>query len=282
MRSIQLPPLILTIGIILLSGVSPVGAEEDAEGLQTRLVPIEPTYEIGKPMKLRADLVNVGSTPAPYDSIGYAQYNGRLIVKGPDGKAVPYIGPWSGDQVGMTSELPSLKPGETLTVFTIDLAQTYYIDHPGQYTIQHNGEYIPKSEPVRVTIRPGRLSEADEIVGRLLKEFGPGWTVSKGLPNEAGPVRPPNGIVVVYLDEGTPSYGRGPLCIYQLRRADPAFAQPDKAMPPIEYLGEDRWGAVYARDGLQGFVNPMRAVGLLPRVRDQIKQALEISTPRLQ
>ncbi len=281
--------LSLLVATTILIGVSTVQAGDDASGLRTRLVPLEPIYVIGKPMMLRVELVNVGSAPVSYDPYKeYAEFNGRLLVKGSGGETIPYIGPWSSDQESVGTSRPTLEPRRSVPVFTIDLATAYYIDRPGRYTIQHNGEFIPKSEPIEIVVQPGRLSDADEIVGHLLKEFQPGWTVEKRVPDKDSPelFQPPNGIVEVCLTQGTPAMLELALAVWQLRRAvDLAIVQDKRSRPevPIEYLGQNRWGAVYARDSTSfGLLDETaeKAKGLLPHVKNRLMRAMEISTDR--
>ncbi len=278
--------LIIMAGLIL-NGVFKVQVCQAAEALQTRLVPLEPAYEIGKPMMLRVELVNTGSTPVSYYPYSaYAAYNGRLIIKGPDGQVIPYIGPWSSDQESMGTPSPMLEAGGSVPVFTIDLAATYFIDRPGRYTLQHNGEFIPKAGPIDVMVRPGRLSEADEVVGHLRKEFGVGWTLEKALPNDSSPepFRSSNTIVGVAVIEGVQRMLESPVVVWQVRQLiDPSMLQKNSSKePPIEYLGRNWLGVVYAQDGgsLNLRTESVVAGGILPRVRKSLIQALEVIDDR--
>ncbi len=220
----------------------------------------------------------------PY--MAYAQYNNRLVVKDPKGESIPYVGAWSGDQMEENASHLTLESGTSVTICTIDLAAAYHIVHQGRYTLQYSGEFIPKSDPIEVMVEPGHVSEADEVVDRLLKEFMTGWNLEKVLPHDASPqgFRLPHGVVEVRLCEGRPGYGMTPIIVWQVRQpVDLATVQDAwSATIPLEYLGQNRWGAVYARDSAQVSVieelsqKRNRPLGVLPRVRKRLMRALEI------
>ncbi len=48
--------------VVLVAGFSVQGSES-SPGLQTKLTPLEPVYQVGRPMRLQMELVNTGSMP---------------------------------------------------------------------------------------------------------------------------------------------------------------------------------------------------------------------------
>ncbi len=277
----------LVLTVMMLG--SPIQGDENSPGLYTKLVPLEPAYQIGKPMPLRVELINASAVPAPYSPYtGYAQYNGRLVVTGPQGKSIPYVGAWSGDQEEMGASSPTLKAGGSVTVCTIDLAANYLMIRPGRYTLQHNGEFVPKSNPIEVIVESGQVSEADEVIDRLFNEFGADWTLEKVLPDNASPegFRPPNGVVQVNLTEGAPGYGKAPIVVWQVKQPVDLAAVHDvlSSITPFQYFGKNDWGPVYVRDSalisVLGELKPERnqALGVLPRIRERLARALSIRT----
>ena len=94
-------------------------------------------------------------------------------------------------------------------------------------------------------------------------------------------LRVEGGLVEVDLTEGKPRMLEWPVVICQARQAvDPSLVQKSRSM---EYLGHNRWGVVYARDGYSFDMFERRdavALGMLPRIRSRLIRALEIVTDR--
>ncbi len=139
---------------------APEGKSSRNPGLKTKLIPLESKYIVGKPMKFRVDLTNIGTTPAPYNLIATASCwkDNPLMVTGPDGKSPQYIGPLSNNNTIYFSDdqLPKLQPNAVVTIFKFDLARYYDIQQPGSYTVQYGVEYeFPNSNIVNITVYPG-------------------------------------------------------------------------------------------------------------------------------
>lgn len=273
------------LGFAMAIGFATIGiavtalADNGRSVIRTRLMPLEFEYVIGQPMRLRAELVNTGSQSAIYSPYaGYAAYNGRVLVRGPEGAAVPYVGSWSSDQEEAGAKSLSLRPAEAVPIFTIDLSTAYHIDRPGPYTVRlGENQFMPASSPVELLVKPGQLSEADEIVGRFLREFKREWTLIKELPSEntSSLLRSPHAIVRVTVVKGRPSMGASrAVVIWQMRQAVD-LTRDDRSLQnaPIEYFGRNPWGVVYAADIVD---ERAQAQGLLSRVRRKIVRALEI------
>jgi hypothetical protein len=129
---------------------------------------------LGKPILLTLDLVNEGGTMVNVD-YPEATINGSLVISGPDGKPVPYIGGLI--HRGGYSIYP-LGPGMRMTLtedFDFDLRDQYLIDKPGRYVVGYEGKALVIDHKVamvkpctlEVDVAPGKLDRRMEIASRL-------------------------------------------------------------------------------------------------------------------
>jgi hypothetical protein len=142
------------------------------KGLASRLSLTTKEPRLGEPVRVRLEVKNVGEGPATYDS-QQAAVNNSLIVKGPDGAAVPYIGLSYQTLGGPTA----LGPGETKSVFAeLDVAAQYLIERAGNYTVQSRARGgIPASNVLAMTVRPGTLSDFQKLFATLYRSTPAGW-----------------------------------------------------------------------------------------------------------
>lgn len=164
---------ILFVSQIMAADNTPWGAEKG--GLASRLTSVTEKPAVGRPLRLKLEIKNRGSAPAKYDD-QQAAVNGSLIITGPDGAKVPFIG-----GTFQTFGAPTtLKPGESKTIFEkLDIAEQYLIEVPGQYRIQaRGGSGVPESNVLTVAIGPGTPSDFQKLLGSLRKVMPAGWRVS--------------------------------------------------------------------------------------------------------
>jgi len=104
--------------------------------VRTILTAAGKTFVLGEPMLFRLELVNEGTVTVFYDHQQVA-VNGSMIIRDQRGHRVPYIaGPYQ-----TSGEFRPLKPRESVVLFdNFDITSQYYIDAPGRYSIQFNGE----------------------------------------------------------------------------------------------------------------------------------------------
>jgi hypothetical protein len=141
-------------------------------GLASRLSVMTPKPILGEALKLKLEVKNVADGPKSYNSQQSAT-NNSLLVKGPDGKEVPYIG-----GTYQTSGQPTtLASGETKVVFgELNLSAQYLIERAGEYSVQSRARGgVPASQVLKVTVGPGTLSEFQRLFGALHRAAPAGW-----------------------------------------------------------------------------------------------------------
>lgn len=113
------------------------------EKVHTRLVPLNPEFVLGEPMRFRLELINGSDVELAYDAQQVA-VNASLIVKNAAGVIVPYVG-------GPTQTGGFYKPlGPSQTAVLADdmnIAPQYYISQPGRYTVQFTGGALSSASP---------------------------------------------------------------------------------------------------------------------------------------
>jgi hypothetical protein len=141
-------------------------------GLASRLSLATAKPTLGEPMKVRLEVKNVGDAPVSYNSQQSAT-NNSLLIKGPDGKEIPYIG-GSYQTAGQPTTLAS---GDTKSVYSeLDVVPQYLIEKAGEYTIQSRARGgIPASQVLKITIAPGTLSDFQRLFGALHRSAPAGW-----------------------------------------------------------------------------------------------------------
>ena len=214
-----------------------------------------------------------------------ADVNDSMLIRGPDGKRVPYVAGMY--QTGSTG-LRSLAPGETdMLISGLDLASQYLFTKPGSYTIQFRGlpalgqgfgQAIPPSGEITVKMQPGKLPFEMQVPARLLEVLPAEWDIRLNMrvaEVESGNVHPPGwktgpGTYVELVshpnkEESTPNVE----IWVAKRRLVPKNA---KAGQPAVYLGEGADGHVYWQ------VNA-KAKTAWPDIEKKVKAALRIATP---
>ena len=120
---------------VTVASQAPWGTTSERGGLRTRLVPLQDVFALGKPMKFRLEMQNLG----PHDDYYQKRPHDAgdcLQVFGPLGEPVPYIGgshpaagPWE-----------SLGPSRTVVLFDgLDLFRQYALSRPGTYWVLFPG-----------------------------------------------------------------------------------------------------------------------------------------------
>jgi len=224
-------------------------------GLQTRLVPEDNAYTLGKAVRVRLELRNVGEAPQTYRDRPFDTQE-PLEVRGPAGRPVPYIaGPC---QVMVHPE--TIEPGQMRVLFKeFDVANDYLMIEPGRYTIWFKGEPqpvgpgevnagVPQSGRLTIQVGPGEVSPRLRALKRLIDVTPSGWFFGAAEARD-GPVTPNGreagrGMRVYY---GT---GKGPGSIFlQLCVTDSAVGKSAAPLPsnvlPSEYLGATAVGHAY-------------------------------------
>jgi hypothetical protein len=234
------------------------------------LTALSKEFVIGQPMLFRVEMTNVSNSPIESEQTTQVMVNNPMIVKGPDGKVIPYV-----DTQCQTLARPEvIQPGETVALAVeYDVTSQYRIIEPGRYTFQVNvfrGYGIAPSNIVEIEVKPGELSPADSIVERLLKILPEGWTYTRRvISREPTPENSSNAFVSIWLMGGgmqkdihlNISVG---IKIYLTE--DEVTVEPDEFASGL--LGRCRWGPVY--------VEAYDAKLLWPDYREQIIKALDI------
>jgi hypothetical protein len=153
---------------------TPWGAAKN--GLSTRILSLEKDPAVGQKLKVQLEVKNVDSTPKTFDDQQSA-VNGSLIVKGPDGKDVPYIG--LGFQT-MGSKT-TLAPGATkVVVKELDVAEQYLIEKPGKYTVQSRERGgLPASNELTMTLKAGELAGMTKLFASIHRAAPAGWRAAR-------------------------------------------------------------------------------------------------------
>jgi hypothetical protein len=138
-------------------------------GLQTRLSPLTPDFQLGQPMLLRLEVRNSGSEWITYDRNNGYDTCWPYVVICPSGTRAHYTrGP-----VQTVESEQTMPPGSGSVLFDkSDLAARYLIVEPGDYTIQWRGEGglrgLPPSNTLKLTVRPGKVSSWKLFAARLV------------------------------------------------------------------------------------------------------------------
>ncbi|MGA7698541.1 MAG: beta-L-arabinofuranosidase domain-containing protein [Thermoguttaceae bacterium] len=256
----------------------------EINGLRTRLLPVQKVYFVGRPALVQLEAKNFAMFEATYDP-QQADVNDSMLIRGPDGKRVPYVAGMY--QTGSTGPR-SLAPGETdMLISGLDLASQYLFTKPGSYTIQFRGlpalgqgfgQAIPPSGEITVKMQPGKLPFEMQVPARLLEVLPAEWDIRLNMrvaEVESGNVHPPGwktgpGTYVELVshpnkEESTPNVE----IWVAKRRLVPKNA---KAGQPAVYLGEGADGHVYWQ------VNA-KAKTAWPDIEKKVKAALRIATP---
>ncbi len=199
------------------------GAAEEAAGpripgLRVRLVLLDPAPALGKPLRVRVDLVNDGPSAVLYDC-QQAAVNESLEVRGPDGRPLAYLA--GSFQTAGTLEELGARTSRPI-VDEIDVAAQYLITRPGLLTMRlvrgisaiesakipalrsgvpydsekHDVDLVDvwgshvriPCEPLAVEVGPGRAREPILAAERLLPVLPPGWQLSVQPPGEGDEV----------------------------------------------------------------------------------------------
>jgi hypothetical protein len=189
----------LVIAAAILGGCS--GSPYREGTVATRLMLLDAAPSVGKPLRVRLELVNLRAGTVLYDA-QQADCNASLEVVGPDGKPAPYLAGFVSTS-GQYEELAALT-GRAI-VDELDVASQYLISKPGRYTIRFTGRGLgvidassvpsyrpgePNTEEVAkawtdpwvvpsnlltIDVRPGPVPDSYVLVERLLAGLPEGW-----------------------------------------------------------------------------------------------------------
>lgn len=222
-------------------------------GLQTRLAAETDAHAVGRPVRLRAEMRNVGQAARTYIDRPFDAQD-PLRVQGPDGRPVPYIaGPCQ-----VMVEPKSIAPGETVVLFEgYDAAEAYLMASAGQYTATLRGDEVtfapgektvpvPASAPLAFDLKAGALPPARAALASLMAVAPQGWFFGT-VPADA--VTPPGRAAVpgmqVYYGQGK-GPGATPVGVWVTEKAAAASGQPLGPYElPTEALGKTAVGHVY-------------------------------------
>lgn len=266
------------------------------KGVRTRLVPHSVQFVLGKPIKFRLEMKNVGEATVGYDK-QHADID-TMLIKGPDGQVVPYIM----EPVSTAGSPKPLRPGKMVILFEeIDVAEQYYIAKPGRYTVQFRGTLggppgmpftivpFPPSNPVTIEVLPNEDAVSDgDFVPKLLSILPARWYFIAGpyayvqekevRPEGRSPVK---GVHASMFYSPTDRKGDDVWVeVWQTRRESAVSGQ-KKAGPASEYLGKNPWGHVYVRFshrqwGREKVLTPAEMAVHWRDVREKIAAALEV------
>lgn len=224
------------------------GATKD--GLASRLTLVTGTPVLGGPIQLKLEVKNVGDGPAAYDD-QQAATNDALLVKGPDGSRVPYVG-GSFQTMGQTTTLPS---GESRTIFaSLDVSVPYLIDRPGSYTIETRPRGgVPASNALSVTVGSGELGDARKLLGALVGTAPKGWRVADQFGS------------IVFLSSPTGLKDDATSISLTFTREAASPAKPPAGRPPVVDLGETTlghaWLSAYDRAAVERWPDYAKVIG---------------------
>lgn len=141
-------------------------------GVQSRLSLITKRPQVGKPLRVRLELKNVGSLPITYDS-QQAAVNNSLDVKGPDNNPVSYVAT-SFQTMGSPKQI---QPGDTTVIITdLNVAEQYLVDKPGKYVIKSVARGgIPASNELQVEVAAGTPKDIDRLLMDMRSIAPQGW-----------------------------------------------------------------------------------------------------------
>ena len=221
-------------------------SEETSKGrLAIRLTCLEPAPEVGRPLPVRAELVNNTNVSHEYVwNEGWARYAFRIT--GPDGGECPFVG-----LAVQTLEPPPamIEPGRTVVLAaTYDLTRDYLFTEPGLYRVGFSTAELSafaEAEEIIVDVKPGKVRPSDQLTAAVLEVMPDGWRflsrwgeltkLPSGEPS-------PEGVgLSLARRETTKSWD---LTIYQTPQPPREPAQVADATSTV-CLGKNRWGAVY-------------------------------------
>jgi hypothetical protein len=237
--------------------------EKQKEGLQIQLVSVSKEFAVGKPMLFRLEMTNVSDETLPYRPTAY-MVNDPMIVKGPDGKSMAFMGGPCQTAVG----LEFIEPGETVVlVDSYDVTSQYHITNPGRYSFQFRG-WVGASNTVEVDVKRGRLSPIESVVEILKPILPKGWELTRrthtiDYPRGAQLGRSLGTHLVV---DGPGKGWRSSVSINVLLDADEVLVEHQGYVG--DFWGDCRWGPVCVRAD--------NAKELWPDYREQIIKALGI------
>lgn len=237
-------------------------------GIEFRLIPLTEEFEVGLPMLFRIEMVNVGEEPILYRATGPTAVvaNDRMIITGPNGKAIKYV-----DTSYQIAVWPGvILPDETIVlVDNYDVVRQYDITRPGRYTFQFKGWPTDNkgSNTIDVEVRDGKLSAADSVFARIRSVMPGGWKATRRLI----PVRQDSGgmsgpLIKVHMV----GKRRGKIIdvdIFLVIAEDESSLEP-QFVRKLKLWGKCKWGYVYFRG--------RDAESLWPGYRKQIIKALGI------
>jgi hypothetical protein len=262
------------LAFLLLTGLLPMPARararenadpgawgQEQNGVRTRLVPVGSAFSLGRPMRVRLEIENVGEKVVRFDA-QQADVNGSLILRTPDGAEAPYIA--AGVQ---TAGGPRpLKPGERAALFDkLDIAEQYLIDEPGEYSVRFRGLDegfgeipIPPSNTITIKVAQGPIPTSRLFARQLLEILpAPAWRVSVDREGELAPFGrgASTGTSLVIDLVGRSKIDSARIFIWVVSKPAPISIEKsrDRTGVTAEEIGRCEWGSVYiwAGDGIQ-------------------------------
>jgi len=239
--------------------------EQLKKGIKFHLTALSKEFVIGQPMLFCVEMTNVSNSPIETDLTSHVMVNNPMVVKGPDGKVIPYVD--TSYQTMARSEV--IQPGETVALAAeYDVTSQYRIIEPGRYTFKFN--CFTPSNVVEIDVKPGELSPADSIVESLLKILPEGWGYTRRVVSrKPTPENPSDKFVSVQLIGEGAKKGEGGgifVNIHIYLTENEVTVEPDEFAGQL--WGRCKWGPVYVR---------AYDVKLLwPDYREQIIKALDI------
>jgi hypothetical protein len=237
--------------------------EEVRKGLEIRLLPVSKEVVIGKPMLFHIEMTSVSDDTLEYWCTSWVA-NDPMVVKGPNGVNVPYMG--GPAQVAFWHEY--IEPGETIVlVDNYDVTSQYHITKPGKYSFQfkklYNGSNI-----VEVDIKPGPLSPLESVVEVLTPILPQGWELARWIYSRDFLKGEQLGrrLGIHLAGERQGKGWRSSISIIILLDVDEVKVEHQGYLG--DFWGNCRWGPVY--------VNAYGAELLWPDYREQIVEVLGI------
>jgi hypothetical protein len=245
------------------------GQKAHAKAISAILVAEKPVARLGDPIRVSLRVKSRAEEGVTADKSATAF--DCFEVTDPDGQPVPYVG-FMGQ---VLSQPVVVQPSSTVTLADrLDLTDKYVFQKAGRYSIRFRGEGlgVPDSNTVTVHVKPGQLTELDQLVIRLLPVRPKGWYVTKS-PRDQQEVVPFGRSRVAGYQAHICRNAMGGEAVYVwLTKAEAQIARDEKPRLKSEYVGRTRGLRVYVAED-------SKTPALWPKAIDDITRALQIVKP---
>ena len=222
------------------------------EGLKTKLTYRSPTCELGQPMLLQLEVMNVDDVSHEFQ-YSPVEINNLLKITRPDNSMCPYIAP----RYQASLQSATLTPEESMTLFdSLDITTLYLIGEHGEYFVHFTGQQhvpkdlsaLPPSNILRLRVQPGSLRSEDEVARRILSVMPDKWMLTRFFREDikpAGRVKT-QGFRFVIMSPEEIRIQQAHIFMWITDSAvKPMVSERLDAVGLSEYAGKSEWGYVY-------------------------------------